>query len=328
MGKKFLANVGTENVARDLDTIREALGDSKLTFLGYSYGTRIGAAYAEAFPRNIRAMILDGAIDPDADPVESDLRQAKGFQDAFDDYAKDCAKSATCPLGTDPAKAVDVYHNLVYPLVDKKNPTRSNPARTRDPRGLSYSDAIIGTIMALYSPTFWHHLTSGLTELSHHRGDVMLELADLYMRRDKRGHYSNSTDARVAVNCVDQPPVKDRAKVIDEDRRSREVAPFMNYGKFTGDAPLGTCAFWPVPPTSKPHAISASNLTPTLVVSTTHDPATPYQAGVDLAKQLKGGLLTFDGTQHTVVFQGNSCIDDYATAYLLSGTVPSKGAKC
>ena len=131
--------------------------------------------------------------------------------------------------------------------------------------------------MALYSPTFWHHLTSGLTELAGHRGDMLLELADLYMRRDKHGHYNNSTDARVAVNCVDQPPVKDRAKVIDEDRRSRQVAPFMNYGKFTGDAPLGTCAFWPVPPTSKPHAISAPGLAPTLVVSTTHDPATPYQ---------------------------------------------------
>jgi hypothetical protein len=157
---------------------------------------------------------------------------------------------------------------------------------------------------------------------------VLLELADLYMRRDKQRHYSNSTDARVAVNCVDQPPVKDRAKVVDEDRRSREVAPFMNYGKFTGDAPLGTCAFWPVPPTSKPHAISAQGLAPTLVVSTTHDPATPYQAGVDLANELHGGLLTFDGTQHTVVFQGNSCIDDYASAYIVSGTVPSKGAKC
>jgi hypothetical protein len=102
----------------------------------------------------------------------------------------------------------------------------------------------------------------------------------------------------------------------------------MSYGKFTGDAPLGTCAFWPVPPTSKPHIISAPGLAPTLVVSTTHDPATPYQAGVDLANQLHGGLLTFDGTQHTVVFQGNNRIDDYATAYLVSGTVPSKGAKC
>jgi pimeloyl-ACP methyl ester carboxylesterase len=328
MGKQYLENLGTVNVARDLDAIREALGDDKLTYLGYSYGTRIGSAYAEAYPRNVRAMILDGAVDPNADPVEADLRQAKGFQDAFNDYAADCAKASSCPLGADPAKAVDVYHSLVDPLVDKDNPMVGKPAHTKDPRGLSYSDAIVGTIMALYSPTFWHHLTEGLTELASNHGDTLLVLADLYMRRDKHGHYTNATDARVAINCVDQPPVKDRAKVIDEDRRSREVAPFMNYGKFSGNAPLGTCAFWPVPPTSKPHAISAPGLAPTMVVSTTHDPATPYQAGVDLAKQLHGALLTFDGTQHTVVFQGNSCVDDYATEYLVGGTMPPNDARC
>ena len=107
MGNNFLANVGTVNVARDMDAIRAALGDAKLTYLGYSYGTRIGSAYAEAYPQNVRAMILDGVVDPNADPIEADLRQAKGFQDAFNDYAADCAKQPTCPLGTDPAKAVD-----------------------------------------------------------------------------------------------------------------------------------------------------------------------------------------------------------------------------
>ncbi|HEU0192368.1 MAG TPA: alpha/beta hydrolase, partial [Mycobacterium sp.] len=302
-GEDFLANIGTVNVARDLDAIRTGLGDDKLTYLGYSYGTRIGSAYAEAYPQNVRAMILDGAVDPNADPVEEDLRQAAAFQGAFDDYAADCAKASTCPLGTDPAKSVDIYHSLVNPLVGK-------PARTKDPRGLSYSDAIIGTLMALYSPSFWSHLTDGLTELTHGRGDMLLGLADLFMRRDAGGHYTNATDARVAVTCVDQPPITDRAEVIEEDRRSREVAPFMSYGKFTGDAPMGTCAFWPVPPTSEPHVISAPGLPPTIVVSTTHDPATPYQAGVDLAEQLHSGLLTFNGTQHTVVFQGNGCIDD------------------
>ncbi|HEU0190946.1 MAG TPA: alpha/beta hydrolase [Mycobacterium sp.] len=320
-GKEFLANVGTVNVARDLDAIRAGLGDDKLTYLGYSYGTRIGSAYAEAYPQNVRAMILDGAVDPNASPIEEDLRQAAAFQGAFNDYAADCAKASTCPLGTDSAKSVDVYHSLVDPLVGK-------PARTKDPRGLSYSDAIVGTLMALYSPTFWSHLTDGLTELTHGRGDVLLVLADLFMRRDSAGHYTNATDARVAVNCVDQPPITDRAEVIEEDRRSREVAPFMSYGKFTGDAPMSTCAFWPVPPTSQPHVISAPGLPPTIVVSTTHDPATPYQAGVDLADQLHSGLLTFNGTQHTVVFQGNACIDDHAARYLVDLTMPPKEAKC
>lgn len=328
MGKKFLANVGTVNVARDLDAVRAALGDKKLTYLGYSYGTRIGSAYAEAYPQNVRAMVLDGAVDPNASTIESDLRQAKGFQGAFNDYAADCVQTPTCPLGTDPAKSVEVYHSLVDPLVDPNNPLIGRPARTKDPRGLSYSDAIVGTLMALYSPTLWSHLTEGLTELAHGRGDTLLVLADMYMRRDSHGHYTNANDARVAVNCVDQPPIKDRAKVIDEDRRFRELAPFMSYGKFTGDAPLGNCAFWPVPPTTKPHVISAPGLTPTVVVSTTHDPATPYKAGVDLAKELRGRLLTFDGTQHTVVFQGDGCIDDYVTAYLIDGKVPPPDATC
>jgi hypothetical protein len=273
-------------------------------------------------------MILDGAVDPNADQIEADLRQAKGFQDAFNNYAADCAKQPTCPLGQDPAKAVEAYHSLVDPLVDPNNLMVGRPAPTKDPRGLSYSDAIVGTIMALYSPTLWHHLTDGLTELTDHRGDTLLALADMYMRRDPHGHYTNATDARVAINCVDQPPITDRAKVIDEDRRSREIAPFMSYGQFTGDAPLGTCAFWPVPPTSKPHTVSAPGLAPTVVVSTTHDPATPYKAGVDLAAELRGSLLTFDGTQHTVVFQGDSCIDDYVTAYLIGGDTPPSGAKC
>jgi pimeloyl-ACP methyl ester carboxylesterase len=321
MGKDFLANVGTASVAKDLDAIRIALGDQKLTYLGYSYGTRIGSAYAEAYPQNVRAMILDGAVDPNADPIESDIRQAAAFQTAFNDYAADCAKSPTCPLGTDPAKAVDVYKSLVDPLVE-------HPAKTKDPRGLSYSDSVVGTILPLYSPNLWRHLTQALTELKKGDGNTMLALADLYMGRDEKGHYNNSTDVRVAVNCVDEPPVTDRAKTVEEDRRTREVAPFMSYGQFTGNAPLSTCAFWPVPPTSTPHQLKIDGLPPTLVVSTTDDPATPYQAGVDLAKQLGGALLTFDGTQHTVVFQGNACVDDIAAKYLVDVAVPPPGAKC
>ncbi|MBS1695410.1 MAG: alpha/beta hydrolase [Actinobacteria bacterium] len=320
-GKEFLANVGTASVVKDLDAIRAALGDEKLTYLGFSYGTRIGAMYAEEFPQNVRAMILDGAIDPNADPIEADVRQAAAFQQAFDDYAADCARDPSCPLGTDPAKAVDVYTSLVDPLV-------RNPAATDDPRGLSYNDAIVGTIMTLYSPGLWRHLTQGLNELKMGRGDTMLVLADLYMGRDAKGRYNNSTDVRVAVNCVDQPAITDRATVVEKDRRLREAAPFMSYGEFTGLAPLGTCAFWPVPPTSTPHEISVSGLPPILVVSTTNDPATPYEAGQDLARQLGGTLVTFDGTQHTVVFQGDSCIDDIAATYLIDVTVPAAGARC
>jgi pimeloyl-ACP methyl ester carboxylesterase len=320
-GIAFLKNVGTANVVKDLDALRAAVGDRKLTYLGYSYGTRIGSAYAEAYPQNVRAMVLDGAVDPNADPTEANLQQAAAEQQAFNDYAADCAKSPACPLGTDPAKSVDVYKSLVDPLVQI-------PAKTADPRQLSFADAIVATIQALYSPGQWQHLTDSLNELRAGQGDTMLALADLYFLRDRKGHYSNSTDVRVAVNCVDQRPVTDRPTVIEQDRRGREVAPFMSYGDFTGDAPLDTCAFWPLPPTSTQHQISAHGLPPVLAISTTHDPATPYQAGVDLAKQLGAALLTFDGTQHTVAFQGNTCVDAIVMQYLIDLALPEPSARC
>ena len=256
-----------------------------------------------------------------ADPVEADVRQAAAFQQAFDDYAADCAQSPDCPLGTDPDKAVEVYQDLVEPLVD-------DPAETDDPRGLSYNDAIVGTILPLYSPSLWRHLTQGLTELQEGRGDTMLTLADLYMGRDAQGRYNNSTDARVAVNCVDKPAITDRETIVEQDRRIREAAPFMSYGEFTGYAPMSTCGFWPVPPTSTPHEIKVNGLPPILVVSTTNDPATPYQAGVDLAKQPGGTLLTYEGTQHTVVLQGDSCVDEISAEYLIDLTVPPPGTRC
>jgi pimeloyl-ACP methyl ester carboxylesterase len=321
MGMKFLANLGTANVAKDLDAIRAGLGDEKLTYLGYSYGTRIGALYAEAYPDKVRAMILDGAVDPNADQIEEEIRQAAAFQKAFDNFAADCASSPDCPLGTDPAKAVDVYKSLVDPLVE-------HPAKTKDPRNLAYSDAIVGTILPLYSPSLWRHLTKALSELRDGTGDTMLAMADLYMGRDSKGHYNNSTDVRIAVNCMDKPHITDRAKVVDQDRRTREAAPFMSYHEFTGLAPLDACAYWPVPATGDQHEINVKGLPPILVVSTTNDPATPYKAGVDLAQQLGGTLVTFDGTQHTVVFQGNTCIDAIAARYLVGVAVPPPNTRC
>ena len=321
MGKDFLANVGTATVVKDLDALRDALGDDKLTYLGYSYGTSIGTAYAEAYPDRVRAMILDGAVNPDQDPIQSTINQTAGFQEAFNHFAADCAKAPDCALGTDPAKAVAAYHDLVDPLVAK-------PVSAGNGRVLGYSDAVTGTELAMYSPTFWKLLRDGLSELSAGHGDTLLKLADNYFQRDPAGHYDNSNDVLVAVNCVDHPPMTDRAKVVDEDRRVREVAPFLAYGPFTGNAPLDACAFWPVPPTSTPHEVSVHGLVPTLVVSTTDDPATPYQAGVELARQLGGGLLTFKGTQHTVVYQGDKCVDNYATSYLIDGKLPPPGATC
>ncbi|MCG5432661.1 alpha/beta hydrolase [Mycobacterium sp. MYCO198283] len=320
-GAEFLANVDSGTVAHDIDRLRAALGDEKLTYLGYSYGTVLGAAYAFAYPEHVRALVLDAVLDVNADPVDSDLRQAAAFQRAFDTFAADCAQRPDCPLGTDPAKAVEVYRQLVDPLVTR-------PAATADPRGLSYNDAISGTLQSLYTPRYWKYLDDGLRQLRGGAGDNLLAMADLTMGRDAHGHYDNSVDNRIAVRCVDLPRVTDPAVAADADRRMREVAPFLSYGRFTGHAPLGVCAFWPVPRAEPPPVVGAPTLPSTLVVSSTDDPVTPYQAGVDLAGKLRARVLTVAATAHTAVFQADACVDDAVTRYLVELQLPAEGARC
>ncbi|PEG34655.1 alpha/beta hydrolase [Mycolicibacterium agri] len=322
MGTEFLANVGTANTAKDMDVVRAALGENLINYLGFSYGTELGAAYAEAYPDRIRAMVLDGAVDPSLDPIEENLRQLAGFQRAFEDYAADCASAPGCPLGDDPAKWVDRYHELVDPLV-------TQPAKTDDPRGLSYSDAITGTVNALYSRQFWKFLTSGLLGLQRGTdpGDLLL-LADDYLGRDDQGHYSNKQDAFYAIRCVNAPFPTDPAVWAAADQRAREVAPFLSYGSFTGFAPRDVCAMWPVPPSSTPHPAVSPGPDKVVVVSTTHDPATPYEAGVELAKQMGARLITFEGTQHTVVFNGDACVDTAVVRFLVDLVAPPEGLHC
>ncbi|MBJ7399941.1 alpha/beta hydrolase [Mycolicibacterium sp.] len=316
MGKPFLAGVGTASAAKDMDAVRQALGEDQINYLGFSYGTELGTAYVQRFPNRVRTMVLDGAIDPNQNVINSLVDQMAGFQLAFTDYAADCAKSSDCPLGTDPAQFVNRYLQLVDPLVAK-------PAATSDPRGLSYADAHIGTINALYTPRYWKYLTRGLLALKRGtNADALLLLADDYQRRDDDGHYSNSQDAFNAIRCVDSPTPSDPALWADADRRIRERAPFLSYGEFTGFGPRDLCAFWPVPTTSAPHVASPAPPGSVVVVSTTHDPATPYQAGVDLARQLNAPLITYEGTQHTAVFGGDACVDDTIIGYLVDRVVP------
>lgn len=316
MGPDFLANVGTVTTAHDMDRVRQLLGEQQINYLGYSYGTQLGATYLEHFGDRVRSMVLDGAVDPAVDPIEATVTQMAGFQVAFNDYAADCARSPHCPLGVDPTKAVARYRALVDPLVLR-------PAATTDPRGLSYADAITGTLNALYTPRFWTYLTSGLRGLATGgRPDGLLLLADDYFDRDARGHYGNIADAFNAVRCVDAPAPTDPAAWAAADRRIRQQAPFLSYGTFTGYAPRDICALWPVPATSAPRAAPPAAPGKAVVVSTTHDPATPYQAGVSLARQLQAPLISYEGTQHTVVFSGSRCVDTAILRYLIEQVTP------
>jgi pimeloyl-ACP methyl ester carboxylesterase len=321
-GNEFLAHVGTREVVQDMDVIRGVLGDPKLNYVGYSYGTRLGYTYAEKFPDRVRTMVLDGAVDPDEGPVQDSVDQSAGFQKAFDMYTQDCASRSACPLGQDPAQATAQFQKLINPLWD-------HPASTPDGRGLTYGDAITGVENTLYANDNWDVLSKGLGELAQGHGDILLKLADLYDGRRKDGSYDNSQDAFLSIHCVDDPAIKDHAVAAQEDAEIRKVAPFLDDGHGTNAAPLDTCAFWPVPNTETPHKLSIHGLPKTLVISTTNDPATPYQAGVDLAQQLGADLITNRGTRHTVFLSGGvPCVDDAVMSYLIDLKQPAPGLTC
>ena len=319
-GTELLANAGTRDVVKDMDILRSVLGDRKLTYLGYSYGTRIGSAYAEAFPANVRALVLDGAVDPTQDAVESLVAQGEGFGKAFTEFARWCAAQQDCALGRNDAAAVKAFQDLTRPLLDF-------PVPVGDGRKLSYEDATTGVVQALYQDSLWDTLNTGLNELKQQRGATLEKLADIYNERDADGRYGTTQDAFTAIRCVDDPRVTDPKVILEAQERYIQAAPFLDDGR-PASAARDACAFWPVPNTTQPHQPNVTGLPKTLVISTTNDPATPYEAGVQLANALKASLLTFVGTQHTVFLQGVSCVDKAGTDYLVDGTLPADGTRC
>jgi len=322
-GADLLANVGTRDVARDMDVLRSALGDAKLTYLGYSYGTRLGYTYAEAFPQNVRALVLDGALDPDQDPVEENVAQAAAFQQAFEVFAAWCAQQPNCPLGAaaaDPKAATAAYRALVLPLLKK-------PVALEDGRKLAYGDAQIAAVKAMYSKELWGPLRQGLDELAGGKGEMLMRLADDYDGRSADGSYSSMHDALLAVRCVDDKAITDPAVALEQSKRTLAVAPFQDIGEGPSAA-RDECAFWPVPPTSQAHQPNVAGLPQVVVVSTTGDPATPYEAGVELAKSLNARLLSVQGTQHAASLEGNQCVDEAVTRYLTDLQVPPDGIRC
>lgn len=321
-GKEVLQNVGTRDVTRDLDVLRAALGDPGLTFLGFSYATRIGETYAEQFPGGVRAMVLDGAIDPQQSEMDRDVAGMAAFQRAFQTYGRDCATHPGCPLGNDPATVVTAFQDLVRPLL-------AHPAKVQgEARVLSYPDAITATDSAMYEQDQWDDLTKGLTALRGGDGTALLHMADEYLGRDAKGHYGNDDEALMVINCVDGDRITDRAVVAEETRRIDAVAPYADDGRGPSGS-LNTCAFLPLTPTSAQHTpVVAAGVPPILVVSTTGDPATPYRAGVDLAAALHGKLLTVVGNQHTAVDGGNVCANRVAGGYLVDPTAPLRAERC
>ncbi|MEU8617136.1 alpha/beta hydrolase [Streptomyces sp. NPDC048623] len=302
----------TSNTARDMDLIRQVLGDAKLNYFGISYGTQLGAAYAHLFPENVGRMVLDAVVDPTADAVGHARNQTVGFQRALDNYLKSTGQSPEA--GT----------RRIVRLLEKLD---RQPLAVGD-RELNDSLALTGVVMPLYAQQNWPLLTSALTKAENGSGAELLSLADWYNDRDASGHYSTQSHSQRAISCADsaERPTLDQARaLLPEFRRLSPV-----FGPFLAWDTAGWCADWPVKGESTTTPVSAPGAAPILVVGTTGDPATPYEGAERMAKALGQGvgvLVTNKGEGHGA-YGSAACVTRTVDAYLTGGKVPAYGTTC
>ncbi|MFL5681406.1 MAG: alpha/beta hydrolase [Chloroflexota bacterium] len=315
-----LAHMSTEDVARDLDRLRDAVGDDKLTYLGFSWGTLLGATYADLFPDRVRAMALDGAIDPalPLDRIRGD--QALGFETALRHFLEDCAARPRCEIGGAGGPAAE-FDRLMARIDESPLPAiRARDRRTVGP-GLAWA-AVTG---ALYSETGWSALEGALDDAEHGDGTSLLAMSDPFNGRDEHGSYRNQIDAYAANTCADYAAPDDVADYTKLADRLRPVAP--HFADFAAYNDL-VCAFWPVPSRGTPHAVSASGAPPIVVIGTTGDPATPYAWAVSLANELSSGVLVQHRGEGHTSFGTSLCVERVVEAYLVDLTVPRDGLSC
>jgi pimeloyl-ACP methyl ester carboxylesterase len=316
----LIGHVSTVEAARDMDVLRSVLGEEKLSYLGFSYGTTLGSTYASLFPKNVGRFVLDGATDPTLDFRDNALSQAAGFQTALDAYVDNCVEEGDCFLGADRAAALARIDKLLDDI-------EKSPLPTNGDRKLKIGNAFYGLVTPLYSRDSWSYLDQGLEEAIAGRGNTLLLLSDLYGSRNPSGGYDdNSLEAILAINCLDDPESIEAADVPAEYPAFQKASP--TFGRLFAWGLTG-CHGIKVKAAEKPPVIKAEGAAPIVVVGTTRDPATPYEEAVALAEQLDSGvLLTRDGDGHTGYNKGNDCIDEAVEGYLLDGDVPADGTKC
>jgi len=316
----LLAHVGTIDQARDMDVLRAALGDAKLTYLGKSYGTYLGAKYAQLFPTRIRALVLDGALDPAQTTDALNRVQAVGFQVDLDDFIANCVALGGCPLGNSQAAAMRTLDRLTA-SVD------AHPLPAGGSRELHGGEFFLGLAAALYDPASgWPELRRALAAAIGGDGSGLVALSDLLTERQPNGTYTNEIEANTAINCIDRQSPRDVATYDSEASAFARLAPYFGAAIAYGSLP---CAFWPVPPVELAHPVRAAGAPPILVIGTTRDPATPYVWAQALAHELASGvLLTFTGDGHTAYGRGSACIDGAVNAYLIDLQVPAAGTRC
>lgn len=314
--------IGTQNAARDLDVLRAALGDSRLTYLGKSYGTYLGAWYAQLFPQHVRALVLDGALDPDATSTDINITQGEGFEVALRSFTANCLRLASCPLG----RGGDVSAGIAR-LQGLLNHATGTPLANDLGDGRPADGALLleGVTAALYTKAYWPVLRTALQRAFGGDGTVLIELADTLFERRSDGSYTNLSDANMAVNCLDRPWPHALPAWRSVASRAAKAAPQFGEAIVWGSLP---CAYWPVKSYPLPK-ITAAGAPPILVVGTTRDPATPYRWAEALARELKSGvLLGWNGDGHTAYRMGSSCVDTSVDNYLINGAVPRSGTVC
>lgn len=304
----LLPHLGTVDNARDLDAVRQALGDDQISYLGYSFGTALGQVYAEQFPERVRAMVLDAVVELGPTGVELAEEQAVGFEDALHAFADSCNTKESCPIAPDAIAAIDDLNQQVE--------TEPIPA---EPRDLGPGELGLALAEPLYDEYLWPDLADSVDEALDGDGSGMVGLADDYLS-------VTSFDVYFAVNCLDFAWPDSPEELLADGAAAAGEAP--HFGEpIVND--YVRCAMWPVE--AEPIGdITAPGTPPILVVSTTGDPATPYEAGVRTAEKLESGvLLTYEGEGHGVVFSsGVSCVDDAALTYLIDLAPPDDGTSC
>ncbi len=319
----LLAHVSTVEATRDMDVLRAALGEKKLTYLGKSYGTLLGATYADLFPEQVGRMVLDGAVPPDATSTEISLGQAAGFERATRAWAAFCVEEGDCPMGGTVDEVMEGLRTFLTSV------DRSPLPRTGDssvPR-LTEGWASVGIAQAMYDQGQWEFLVDAMRRAVGGDGTGLMQLADQYAHRNPGGEYAdNILEAYLAVSCLDRPETTD----LEERRRLAEeaadTAPTWAAYLMWGSLP---CGYWPIPATGEPKKVTADGADPIVVIGTTRDPATPYEWSVRLREQLAdASLLTLDGDGHTAYSRSNDCIDKAVDRFYLKGTVPQDGLRC
>ncbi len=316
----LLDQVDTVNAARDLDLLRSALGDSKLNYLGYSYGTYLGTVYADLYPQKTGRIVLDGALDPASTNFDVIEVQAKGFESALRAYLADCLAHSGCPFTGTVANDMSTITGLLASV-------EASPIRNGDGRELGANTLVTAIIFPLYDRTSWTYLSKMFTSVMKGSAAFAFQLADAYNSRNDDGTYAdNSTEAFTAINCLDYTYNADPAVMKQQAAELAQAAPVI--GPYLAYGDIG-CANWPYKSTLKRGPIAAAGSAPILVVGTTNDPATPYVWAQNLSKELQNGhLLTYKGEGHTAYNKSNACVNNTVDDFLIHGTVPSVDPKC